>query len=188
VEGLRGVDLLIIGAASNALAPEEASAVDAWVQKGGSLLLLTDHEPFASPARGLAGRLGVGMSLELIAGTEPGTERRVYPVRGAGSPRPLRVRTYGGQALWRESGTGSRLLPLEPPITTSGGGVVEPPAPAAQLLSFEHGEGRVVVSGDSGLFTAQRNAGGAVGVSDAAVDNQRFVVGILRWLLRQKQT
>ncbi|HEY0012183.1 MAG TPA: ABC transporter permease [Allosphingosinicella sp.] len=184
-EALRDVDLLVVGAAALPPSPEEVLAIDAWVSGGGALLLLTDHEPFALPAQALARRLGVGTSLEMVAGNESGTDRRLYRVRWGASPAELRVRAYGGQALWREAAGGARLLPLAGEIRSSRGGLIEPPAQASQMLAFSHGRGRVVLSGDSGLFTAQSSEGGPIGVADRSVDNERFVVEILRWLLRQ---
>src|SRR5580700_9348356 len=68
---LAGLRILVI---ANALGPEghearaaftqdEDSALAAWVQHGGSLLLIADHVPFASAARQLAQSFGVTMYL-----------------------------------------------------------------------------------------------------------------------------
>ena len=52
----------------------------------------------------------------------------------------------------------------------------------SQLLAFDYGRGRVVVSGDTALFTAQRKNGASFGVSE----NETLVLNTFRWLLRLK--
>ena len=123
------------------------------------------------------------MSGALVAGDADGSNRRDYQAACPAGRRPLLVRTYGGQAVWREAGEAQRLLPLEAPIPSEGGGTIEPAAPAAQLLAFRLGSGRVLVSGDGGLFGAQMNESGAIGVNDGATGNQPFAAAALRWLL-----
>jgi hypothetical protein len=48
--------------AAAAFTPAEIDAIDAWVRRGGSLLLITDHYPFGTAVRDLARRFGVTMS------------------------------------------------------------------------------------------------------------------------------
>ena len=180
---LDGVDLLVIGAAATPFSRPETDAIADWVRRGGSLLLLTDHEPFASPSEALAARFGVGMSLEMIAGDVPGSNRREFQRALAPSGDEVGLaRTYGGQALWR--GNGMRLLPLEATIPAANGGTITAGAPAAQTLAFAYGRGRIVVSGESALFGAQRNERGPVGVNDGETHNEAFVLAAVRWLLR----
>jgi hypothetical protein len=86
------------------------------------------------------------------------------------------VQTYGGQALWRPEPDTINLLKLR-------GAELEPGA--SQLIAFSVGRGRVVISGETGLFTAQRHGDGSlVGVADRTVDNERLVINVMRWLLR----
>jgi hypothetical protein len=76
-QSLAGMDLLII---SNATAPDGAesaftdaaiAAVEAWVGKGGSLLLIADHAPFAGAAAKLGTAFGVsfrdGYAIEMAS-------------------------------------------------------------------------------------------------------------------------
>jgi hypothetical protein len=71
---LLGADVLVIVCArgpndagdGSAFAEDEASAIEAWLRAGGSLLLVTDHWPFGAAAAPLARRLGVGMSAGLV--------------------------------------------------------------------------------------------------------------------------
>ncbi len=69
-DGLKGVKLLVIANAGSAdgrdttepaFTEAETAAVERWVSAGGSLLLIADHAPFGTAARGLAERFGVGM-------------------------------------------------------------------------------------------------------------------------------
>lgn len=183
--GLDGVDLLVIGAASRPFSRAEGEAIVDWVGGGGSLLLLTDHPPFAAAAEGIAARLGVRFSRTMVEGDEgEGSRRSFARVRDPLGGRHRQVRVYGGQAIWREDGEARRLLALEPPVRSVEGGTIAAPAPAALVLAFEHRRGRVVVAGDSGLFGAQLNEGGKVGVNDGETGNAGFAVGVLRWLLR----
>ncbi len=64
--GLDGVDVLVIANAGpvNGGSPftaAEIEAVEAWVRRGGRLLLIADHAPFGVAAADLAARFGVGM-------------------------------------------------------------------------------------------------------------------------------
>ncbi len=68
-ETLAGYDILIISNAKgmeekykSAFTEEECEAVRAWVEQGGSLLLIADHYPMGGAAEGLAKRFGVEMS------------------------------------------------------------------------------------------------------------------------------
>jgi hypothetical protein len=174
--------LLILAGASRPLARQEVDAVVKWVEAGGSLLLLTDHEPFASPALELGRRLGLRFSVEMVpsSATGSGTRLRFTRADGALAAHPLtggaaNIVTYGGQALWREEAGTVSLLGLPRRLARPG---------AAQLLAFRFGRGRVVASGETGLFTAQRHADGSpVGLPDRSTDNERLVLNCLRWLL-----
>lgn len=183
--------LLVIAGASRALSPAQIDGVVRWVHGGGSLLLLTDHEPFASPAAELAGRFGVGYSKDMVRLDRRDASARIQFTRAAGNLRDhaitrgaKRVLTYGGQAIWRSEPRTAVLLAL-PSETFGEAGQPIRASGAAQLIAFEAGRGRVVVSGESGVFTAQRAGDGArIGVADQATDNEILVIGALRWLLR----
>ena len=58
--------------AKSAFTESECDCVQNWVKAGGSLLLITDHEPFGSASEELGKRFGVEMSL-LVAG-DPANE------------------------------------------------------------------------------------------------------------------
>lgn len=152
--------LFVVAGATRAFAPSEIAALKQWVSGGGSLLILTDHPPFDEPVRPLAAAFGATISTATIprrAVTRFAPHEIASGVKG--------VVTYGGQTVSR----------------AAGGAVFD------QLLAFEFGRGRVVVSGETALFTAQRRET-AIGVSAASTDNLRLVVNALRWLLRVERS
>ena len=183
VETLANARLLIIAGASRPLSSSEVDAVVAWVSHGGSLLLLTDHEPFASPAAELGRRLGARFSLVMTPsmGKEGAARVRFSREDRSLAIHPMTegvrsVLSYGGQALWRSGPDTVRLLQLR--------GVGAGPD-ASQLIAFPFERGRVIISGETGLFTAQRHDDGSrIGVADPSADNERLVLNALRWLLR----
>ena len=59
---LAPADVLIIANAFEPLSDSEINAVVEWVKGGKSLLLISDHPPFASPMKGLCKRFGVNLS------------------------------------------------------------------------------------------------------------------------------
>jgi hypothetical protein len=187
---LGDAQLLILGSASRPFARKEVDAVVAWVEAGGSLLLLTDHEPFASPASELAGRLGVRFSRETVRSASSPQSARILFSRKDGSlgkhevtRGSNKIATYGGQALWRPGSQTERLLAL-PEVMISEVGQRIDTAGAAQMIAFPYGRGRVIMSGEAALFSAQRHADGSrIGLADVATDNERFVVSAMRWLL-----
>lgn len=149
-------DLLIVAGAAAAYSDDEIRAIEAWVRNGGSLLLLTDHPPFGNAP--LANAFGVRTDAR-----PPAVSRTTFSELGSHEiTRGVRqVVTYGGQTVSRKDS--DALL-------------------RSQLLAFEYGRGRVVVSGDTALFTAQRKNGASFGVSE----NEQLVLDTIRWLLRLK--
>lgn len=148
--------LFVVAGATRPFAPSEIAALKQWVSDGGSLLILTDHPPFDAPVRPLAQAFGAAISTTTIprrAVTRFAPHAITSGVKG--------IVTYGGQTVSRPAG----------------GALFD------QLLAFEFGRGRVVVSGETALFTAQRH-GDPIGVGAAGTDNLRLVVNTLRWLLR----
>ena len=180
----RATLLVVAGVPSDTVSEAEVRAIVEWVRGGGSLLLLTDHEPFGRPVLPLAEALGVGFTLDVVADPHagdpraPGAARLVFTrAEGLVGDHPItegvdRVVTYGGQGVWREAEGSVALLRL-------------PGSPrVAQLVAFQFGRGRVVVSGETALFTAQRHGDSApIGVGDPETDNGRLATNTLRWLL-----
>ncbi len=182
-----------------AFTPEEVQTVRAWVEGGGSLLLIADHAPFGEAASGLAEALGVTMhkgAVEVPGEVSDPLEFSVangrlgsHPILAGDGPgeKVSRVLTYTGQSL--DGPPGSAVLLRLPPtaretVPEPGGGFVERPAGTAQGLAFELGRGRVVVLGEGGMVTAQVAGRVPYGINAADNDNARFVLNVMRWLAR----
>ncbi len=180
---LEGHDLLVI---ANALGPDaetpafteaEIDAVAAWVERGGSLLLIADHSPFGRAAEAMAQRFGVQMldahvkdehhsdpsvssQFFLVYSRENGLIADHPITRGRSEAEHLdRLITFGGQAL-RIQTTAEPLLRLspdakivrnlkEPDVTEAVG------ANAASAVALTPGKGRVVIMGEAAALTAQ---------------------------------
>ncbi|OBV11332.1 ABC transporter [Erythrobacter dokdonensis DSW-74] len=199
------MDVLVI---ANATEPLEAVEVDhllGWVGQGGALLLIADHAPFAGPVKDLAARLGVGMGNGFVVTGPPdgitgkldfrGDRLGDHPIiAGRGEDRRVsHVRSFTGQSLTAPQGA---AVLLELPegamefvdrdagdVYAKGGAAGADVSDRAQAVAFTLGQGRVVISGEAALFTAQRLRGDAsfkMGVAQA--DNEAFVLNILDWL------
>ena len=184
---------------------DEISAVRAWVEEGGSLLLIADHMPFPGAAEKLARAFGVLFSngFALNAGEESGqmTFRRhdgslaSHPVtRGRNRAEQVdSVTAFTGQAF-RLEGKGDPLLRLSadavllmpeeawmfskrtPRLSASG---------MLQGALLRVGKGRVAVFGEAAMFTAQLSGPQRVpvGMNDpAAPQNARFLLNVMHWL------
>jgi hypothetical protein len=200
-EGLAKARVLVI---ANAQAPEgspkgasafsdaEVAAVEAWVTKGGGLLLIADRAPFGGPARALARAFHVTLDDNTILrkgddGKPDGVltidvsadGEKSHPVFAGVS----RVVYVVGESL---DGPGPVLR--APKGTWSGptNQATDGPSAAGRpiVLAFSHDKGRVVVIGDAGIASAFGTRGGAThrGISEA--DNALFVRNTVRWLAR----
>jgi hypothetical protein len=200
-KGLAKARVLVI---ANAQAPEgspegvsafsdaEIAAVQAWVTKGGGLLLIADRAPFGGPARALARAFKVTLDDNTI-------------IRRGGDGKPDGVLTIDVAAdgekthpvfagvstvvyVVGESLDGPGPILRAPKGTYSGPtnqAADGPPAAGKPIvLAFSHGKGRVVVVGDAGIASAFGSRGGAThrGISEA--DNTLFVRNTVRWLAR----
>jgi len=163
--------------ADSAFPPAEIARLHAWIEGGGSLLLITDHKPFGTAARALAASFGIEMSDGHVRDTEhaarelPGPDFLEFtrangllgdhPILRGRSPSETlsRVVTFGGQAL-RVGPNLTTLLRLGPAAEA----VANPDQPTSpvekvggwsQAVALEIGKGRLVVVGEAGMFGAQ---------------------------------
>ena len=200
-EGLAPARVLVIanaqaaeGAAqgSPAFSDAEVRAVEAWVRKGGGLLLIADRAPFGAPARSLARAFGVTLDDNTILrrGTDgkPDGVLTIDVAADGKKSHPLfagvsRVVYVVGESL---DGPGPVLRAPKGTYTGPTNQATEGPSAAGKpiTLAFSHGKGRVVVIGDAGIASAFGSAGGAThrGISEA--DNALFVRNAFRWLAR----
>ncbi|MBI1686182.1 DUF4350 domain-containing protein [Caulobacter hibisci] len=180
-----------------AYTPEEASALKAWVEAGGRLLLIADHMPFPGGAQPLAEAFGFSFDNGFAKKTGGGPE---FFQRQDGSllDHPI---TAGIDRVQSFTGSSFRAPPAAKPLLVlRGGWTILMPAKAWAFdkdtprhdgdgllrgATLEVGKGRVVVMGEAAMFTAQ--LAGAQGRkmgfnAPTAPQNKAFLLNVLRWL------
>ena len=221
-ESLKDISILVIANALNpakrgawtlptpsAFTPAEIEVVKAFVENGGSLLLIADHMPFGGAAADLAQAFGVtyhnGFAFYVpdpqapeVFTVEQGLVGDDIILRGRAPSAPVtRIMTFTGSAF-RAPASARRLLSLgkDHVILTPQTAWVflpdTPRMPAAGLLqgaALTVGKGRVAVFGEAAMFTAQ--------IDDAdpkfktgftvpgAESNKQFAINVARWLAGQ---
>ncbi len=179
-------------AGASAFSDAEVSAVEAWVTKGGGLLLIADRAPFGGPARALARAFRVTLDDNTILrkgddGKPDGVLAIDVSANGETS-HPVFAGVSGVVYVVGESIDGPGPVLRAPKGTYSGptNQAADGPSAAGKpiVLAFSHGKGRVVVIGDAGIASAFGSRGGAThrGISEA--DNALFVRNVVRWLAR----
>jgi len=221
-ESLKDTSILVIANALNpanrgawtlptpsAFTPAEIEVVKAFVENGGSLLLIADHMPFGGAAADLAQAFGVtyynGFAFYVpdpqapeVFTVEQGLVGDDIILRGRAPSAPVtRIMTFTGSAF-RAPASARRLLSLgkDHVILTPQTAWVflpdTPRMPAAGLLqgaALTVGKGRVAFFGEAAMFTAQ--------IDDAdpnfktgftvpgAESNKQFALNVARWLAGQ---
>ncbi|MEZ6022977.1 MAG: hypothetical protein R3C16_06095 [Hyphomonadaceae bacterium] len=209
-ESLAGVDILVIAnplADENvgawvtpnpsAFSAEEIAAVRRFVERGGALMLIADHMPFAGAAQDLAATFG--FTFENGFAMRQGNGADLFTRQNGGlTDDPLlsglaRLRTFTGSAFTAPEGARALirldrrytvLLPHEAwafeddtPRTPGEGKL--------QGAVMEFGQGRVAMFGEAAMFTAQV-AGPQqwpVGLrAPGAEHNKQFALNVVRWL------
>lgn len=192
-DSLQDIDLLIIANATpsedhgaevpSAFTESEIHVLAEWIQGGGSLLLIADHDPFGSAASELAKALGAGMSsvwtVDSLRFSEADGKTTWLEFseenKGLGRHSILqsetqesavrRVITFTGQSLSFDS-TWTSILRLSPnarnyfnrseaKVAASDTATYLPVPGQSQLIAREHGNGRIVIAGEAAMFTAQ---------------------------------
>jgi hypothetical protein len=195
----------------SAFTPGEVSAVAGWVRRGGSLLLIADHMPFAGAADSLARAIGVafanGFALPPTTSGRPERDYRIVFRRGgdfvrhpvldgrSGAERIDSIVSFTGSAfrlLGGDGGAGVMRLPrgtrvLMPTVAWQFSDTTAQLAGDGMLQGalFRLGRGRVGVFGEAAMFSAQvtgpRRA--PMGMNaPAAGQNAQFVLNTLHWL------
>jgi hypothetical protein len=194
-------------AARPAFTGEECDLVRDWVRAGGALLLITDHEPAASAAESLAIRFEVGTGKNfavdksnyftrtgwagnLVFSRDKGllAEHPIINGRDA-TERINRVLTFGGQSL-TGSANSTALLKLSDTAKT----LFTYPARQVEIsaanralgVALKYGKGRVVVTGEAGMLSAQilkeGQASYPFGMNVPGFDNRQLALNIMHWL------
>lgn len=189
-----------------AFTPSEVAAVRDWVEKGGSLLLIADHMPFA----GAAAELGRAFGLEFSDGFAVAPDRSGEPFvfsRGDGtlgnhpivegrSPdeRVDSIATFTGQGFRAIEGSvvpifklSEGMVLLEPDTAWAFNDSTRrrPAKGWLQGAALEFGRGRVVVLGEAAMFSAQLAGPQRVPVgmnSPRARHNAQLLLNTVHWL------
>ncbi len=220
-ERLDSIDVLIIANASGAPKPQflginipiktdkrredpaftddEIRVVHAWIERGGSLLLIADHAPFGAANAALAQAFGVTMhrgfvevedelSDPLLFSDENG-RLGAHAILSGDSPETAvrKVMTFTGQSL---DGPVDAAILLKLPGSAleyvgDGEQLLPEQAGAAQGLALECGKGRVVILGEAGMLTAQVAEGEPFGMNIPGNDNRQLALNIMHWLSRK---
>ncbi len=191
-----------------AYSPSEISSLLAWVQGGGSLLLIADHMPFPGAAEELAAAFGFyfanGYAQDatgdghIVYSRDKGTLTDHEIANGfAGEGRVSSVKVFTGQAFRADPEIDARPILVLPPASK----VLLPSKPRDfdertpyvradglwQGATRHLGAGRVAVFGEAAMFTAQLSVRGetrtSIGMSaEGAEENARFVLNVAHWL------
>ena len=193
-----------------AYTPQEIEAIYNWIVQGGSLLLMTDHPPFDTSVTalvsGLGSKSGVGIVLDSVNSFKPRDKQEFRPGwiifskenKGLGNhpilmgrnktERINRVMTQGGSSITGPTGSinilsFSKSAENQMHRTFIGPTLIQ----AAQLVAYNLGKGRVVITADGTLFSAQTvtlQDGGTfgLGMSRTDFDNRQLVLNIMHWL------
>jgi hypothetical protein len=203
-ERLAGYNLLISANAAgistaikSAFSEAEIESVVDWIQSGGSLLLITDHEPFGSGSAELGKRFGVEMSLCVTVDNANETRNALlfsrqkrqlgeHPIlRGRNETERIdRVLTFTGQSLKGPPDSAQLLSFSDTAVDVDQNGERRSAAGRAQGIAFRFGKGRVVVMGEASTLTAQVNGDPPqpVGMNVPGCDNRQLALNIVHWL------
>jgi len=202
-EKLKGYDLLVISNArggdnASAFSDGEIDAVAAWVERGGSLLLVADHTPFGGYAEKLANRLGIDMSKgytddppnrdPVIKDLLFSRENKLladHPITNGrnASERVNRVVSFTGQSLKAEKGTPILKLADTAYDEFPGSDKKVPAVGRAQAIALKFGKGKIFVSGEAAMLTAQLSPDDRkFGMNVAGIDNRQYALNVVHWL------
>jgi len=192
----------------------EIDTIVHFVREGGSLFLIADHMPFPGAIDKLARRFGVrfengfnvtkkpdgGFQIERTIFRRSAESIASHPITDGRSQdeRVDQVASFVGSVFRLDAELEGRRS-ARPLLVLPKGTVVLNPKRAWKFekdtpekdasgwlhgAAIEFGKGRVVVSAEAAMFTAQRSRGGGkMGLHTAiAKDNQKLLRNILRWL------
>ena len=188
----------------SAFTPDETETVRQWVESGGSLFLIADHMPLGGAAAEMAAAFGFGFTDGFALDTAQagpaffcradGTlADNVLTAGRDGDERVDSIYSFTGQAFRIPDGASPvltfseryLLLLSDTAWVFNEKTVFKPISGWSQLAFREYGKGRVVMSGEAAMFTAQ-----LVGPQQAragmnspfAGRNYRLLLNIVHWL------
>lgn len=187
-----------------AFTPDETETVRKWVETGGSLFLIADHMPMGGAAAGMAEAFGFGFTDGFAADTArpgpalfcrtDGTLRDNLLTVGRDADEKVdSIYSFTGQAFTIPEDAQSvlsfndkyLLLLSDTAWVFNEKTVYKPISGWSQLAYREYGKGKVVMSGEAAMFTAQlagpqRYQTGMN--SPFARNNHRLLLNIIHWL------
>lgn len=182
----------------SAFTSSEIQAVKAWVANGGKLFLIADHMPFA----GAAADLGKVFGFEFLNSFAMDNRRRgvdrFYKSNKMLQEHPITagidtIVTFTGSAF-KIPATAKPILRLNHTYTVlmpetawqfEENTAFVPGTGLCQLAALEYGKGRVFVSGEAAMFSAQLAGPNRVptGMNAAnAKENPELLLNVLHWL------
>lgn len=180
----------------SAFTAEEIAVVRTWVEGGGALLLIADHMPFGGAAQELARAFGVQFdnSFALLEGPEVFSRANGRMQDSPVTDGLTEVRSFTGSSF-QAPPAATVALRLDPAFEIVmpqqawefDGQPRRPATPTdARLALLTIGKGRVAVSGEAAMFTAQvsgPNGEHRTGLNaDGAEQNKALLLNLMRWL------
>lgn len=201
---------------NSAFSPEEIEALHAWVEDGGALLILGDHHPFDAALDLLARRFGARFSIGVVGDSanydrssanpsiragrvadqwivftrENGLLRSHAITEGRGrEERIRRVLTFGGSSVLSPPSAAEFLALASTATNRARAGAPPSGMGSAQGIALSVKRGRVVITGDATMFTAQIVDDGSgppfkLGMGRTDYDNRQLALNVMRWLSR----
>lgn len=187
--------------------PDELAALKDWVNKGGSLMMLSEHAPIDKSMTPLFNTFGIQLSIGavvdsvnydksikfpnaetlLLFNSSNGLLNSTHPIIKGNNPNELvqNIVTYTGSALTGEGYT--NIFKLSPSAKIRKWSASQPSGGGdSQCLAGNFGKGKVFALGDCNGFTAMYvNTGGAkfsAGMQVDAYDWRQFVLNTLHWM------
>lgn len=188
----------------SAFTEEEVAAVQAWVRRGGALLLIADHMPFPGAAEKLGAAFGIKFTNGYVRSqpnrSGPDVFRRAesslqeHAITNGRNPaeRVDEVATFTGSAFQVPKAKPLLVLPTTAvSLLTSTAGQFLPETTREAVSGWwqgavlPFGKGRVAVFGEAAMFSAQwvgpnRNPMGMN--APVAKQNYQFLLNLMHWL------
>lgn len=195
-DSLRNVSTLVIATPSIEYSSQEAEVLRVWVENGGSLLILAEWGEYSKPLKELADTFnfrieGLDRNDMLVDPSQHlvvdgvSYEAWIYVGRSQlNTTSPMlrgvsRLEFYGATSLTLEVGDGSILAFTSKDTKWFYSDAKEAGKPLAVAMTY--GDGKIVVIGDSDLFSNQDlDRDGEINLFDS--DNEIFAINVFSWL------
>ena len=188
----------------SAFTSEETETVRQWVEAGGSLFLIADHMPMGGAATEMAAAFGFGFTDGFALDTAHAGPALFHRAEGTLAGNILtngRSDEESVDSIYSFTGQAFTIPEDASPVLTfsdryllllsdtawvfNDRTIFKPIGGSSQLAFMEYGKGRVVMSGEAAMFTAQLAGPQQVRVgmnSPYAANNFRLLLNIIHWL------